>query len=97
MDDVSLPPLHMDKYSRNARLYEFLTQMGHVVSPIFAEDSNDKIESIHVSVSLSIQDITQCTPKTSITPVMQRSKVGDIIGSSENFSSGVVIKFPTIV
>ncbi len=43
----------MTYQDRMERLCNFLVQMGHVVSPIYKEYTQDQIEYIHVQVALS--------------------------------------------
>ena len=94
MTHEPFPPQHMDRWSRNERLYHFLLQMGHVVCPIFAEGSNDRIESLYVSVSC--EQAAQQTAMTGVVPAVKRPQVADIVAPTETLGSGVVIDFPPI-
>ena len=48
-DKMKYPPLHMNIYDRNARLYEFLVSMGHIARPILIPGT-DNIKCINVRV-----------------------------------------------
>lgn len=52
-------PEHMDKYSRNARLYETLKNMGLSVYPIYLDDDPDRID--HFVVSAGCPDVEATT------------------------------------
>ncbi len=79
-------PEHMDRWSRNARLYEKLKGMGVCVTPIPEDHDPTKIREMIVSVDL---------PSDVVAPV-QRSEVGQIVrplgGDRDN-----VVDFPTKV
>ena len=42
---------HMDRWARNARLYETLKAQGLYVEPIYGEGEHGDIEYLHVSVT----------------------------------------------
>ena len=74
-DDEKNPPLHMDKWARNARLYKTLTEMGLFCSPIFIDNDRNKIESISVSVDvLSSSDVNTPVKGPKITKVVTASR-----------------------
>jgi hypothetical protein len=99
-DTMSFAPQHMDRYSRNERLYQFLLSMGLVVSPICSDDDPTKIESLWVSTVLpaaaaEVSDTTEDAAKASVRKVMERTQVGDVVGAAETIRDGVVIEFPS--
>lgn len=83
------PPLHMDKWSRNERLYKTLTEMGLVCSPIFADEKQDKIEALYVSTEVFSLPADVGTP-------VQRSKITKVITTPRSDGSNVV-DFPSVV
>ena len=46
------PPEHMDRWTRNERLYRHLLAMGLVAVPIFEDDDRTRIDHLWVSVDL---------------------------------------------
>ncbi len=83
------PPLHMDKWSRNERLYKKLTEMGLVCSPIFADEKQDRIEALYVSTEVF------SLPADVRLPV-KRPKVTEVVTTPRSDGSNV-IDFPTII
>jgi hypothetical protein len=57
-------PQHMDRYSRNERLYRFLLNMGLVVHPIRIGDDPSKIDHLYVSVEPSADGVGTPTERT---------------------------------
>lgn len=47
-----IAPEHMDRWTRNQRLYESLKGMGLYVTPIFDENDPEKINSMVVAADL---------------------------------------------
>jgi hypothetical protein len=89
-------PEHMDRWSRNHRLYETLKGMGLYVSPIPESDDPTKIREMIVAVDLPSEQATQQATKTGVVDAMEGSKVRDIVRSTE--SAGVnVINFPAVL
>ncbi len=93
----TFPPQHMDKYTRNERLYNFLLQMGHVVSPIFAEGSTDKIEALHVSAELPVEQRAEQTSVAGVRKAVQGAKVANMVTATESLGDGKVILFPSML
>jgi hypothetical protein len=94
------PPKHMDKYSRNERLYRFLLGMGLIVNPIRLTDDLSRIDYLYVTAALSTTEATTANPseagaKTSVVAVMERTEVADIVGASEGYGDRKVIEFPS--
>jgi len=79
----------MDKWSRNERLYRHLVEMGLFCSPIFTDNTGDRIEAIQVSVDLP------AVPTTSVVAPVKRPQIGESITSASGDGSNV-IHFPTI-
>ena len=76
-------PDHMDRWSRNQRLYETLKGMGLFATPIPEPDDPTKIREIIVSADL---------PPDVSAPV-QRPEVGNVIGAPCSDGDNV-INFP---
>ena len=47
-----IAPEHMDRWSRNERLYRYLLGMGLVVDPVFSDAEQTRIDHMVVSVDL---------------------------------------------
>ena len=92
-ENPKYPPLSMDIHSRNIRLYEFLVSMGHIVSPIL-EEGTENIKGIYVTAGLFLNHFSQDSTETSVSSGFQRGKVTDSITATESLGD-VVIKFPT--
>ena len=88
---MKYPPLNMNVYERNARLYKFLINMGHIVSPIFVEGT-ENIKHIYVTAGSFLEHSSQST-ETSIGSSVQRPPITEDISSTET-SRNVVIDFP---
>jgi len=78
-------PQHMDKYSRNERLYSALLGMGLICDPIRNENDPSKIESISVSA-----DEGFVTPYVA-PPVTRSESIDSVVATS---GSENVIDFP---
>lgn len=89
MDEVKFPPQHMDKWSRNERLYKKLTEMGLICNPIFADEAHQMIEAIYVSTG-------EFSVPTSIGMPMKRPKIPGMVGSPRSNSDNVV-NFPPML
>jgi hypothetical protein len=81
------PPLHMDKWSRNERLYQQLLNMGLFCNPIF--NTEGKIEALYVATELPVN-------VTSVGVPMKRTQVAEIVTSAACEGSNVV-NFPTVL
>jgi len=94
-----MTPEHMDRWSRNRRLYETLKGMGLYVSPIFADRDCELIDALYVSVDLAAEkaaeaaSVAQCRVHAPI----ERAEVRDIIRSASRGGDGIVVKFPPII
>lgn len=53
----NISPDHMDKWSRNERLYHYLKEMGLFVIPIYRQDETNSID--HLIVGTSMPDYKQ--------------------------------------
>lgn len=85
-DESPVLPEHMDRWSRNQRLYETLKGMGVYVTPIPEPGDPTKIRQMIVSADL---------PSDVDAPV-ERTKVRDVVGPSA--SDGLnVIDFPPVL
>ena len=94
------PPQHMDKYSRNERLYKHLLGMGLVVTPFPASDHPERIEYMYVSTVLpdaaAIDKGSQKATVTGVREAVKRPQVEDIVGTTKRGGDGVVIDLPPI-
>lgn len=89
-------PDHMDRWSRNLRLYETLKGMGLYVSPIPEPSDPTKIKEMIVSVNLPIQQSAEQSTQGGVVGTVQRSEVRDVIRAAES-SGANVINFPTVL
>jgi hypothetical protein len=88
-------PEHMDRWSRNQRLYETLKGMGLYVSPIPEQDDPTKIREMIVSADLPFEYPAQQPAKSGVVGAIERSEIRDIVTAQE--SAGMnVIDFPSI-
>ncbi len=85
-------PEHMDRWTRNARLYETLKGMGLFVSPIPEPDDPTKIREMIVSADLPS---AEGAAETGIDPVVKRPQVGKVVRSASGGGDNVV-DFPTV-
>jgi hypothetical protein len=93
------PPEHMDKYSRNERLYRFLLGIGLYVVPIRLSDDANHIDYLHVSVTpepATPNRVPEMPAETGVALTVERLEVRDVIRSAECSGDGVVIDLPTI-
>ena len=81
--DSTLPE-HMDRWSRNQRLYETLKGMGLYVSPIPEDHDPTKIREMIVSADL---------PTCGVDVPVERPEVGDVVGPTVR-DAGNVVLFP---
>ena len=94
MSDTHLPE-HMDRWSRNRRLYETLKGMGLYVSPIFADAECTMIDSVLVAADLpacKLEKSDQC----GVVPPVKRAEVEKAVTPASGLRHNVV-DFPTIV
>jgi hypothetical protein len=94
---MSAPLPLMDKWSRNARLYQTLVGMGLVVVPIPFEGDLEKIECLHVSSGLLVQQSAENPAVTSVSDTVERPQVRDVIAAAECSRGGVVVHFPSML
>ena len=92
------PPEHMDKYSRNERLYRFLLSMGLIVNPVRLTDDLSKIDHLYVTVALSANDAafipgSERSSEAGVVGVVERSEVGEIVRPAKG-DGNVVVDFP---
>lgn len=88
---MKYPPLNMNIYERNARLYEFLVSMGHIVSPILIEGT-ENIKHIYVTVGSFLDQPSQST-ETGVGSSIQGLPITQDISTAET-SRDIVIDFP---
>ena len=86
------PPEHMDKHSRNERLYRHLLGMGLVVTPIRETDPL-KIDYLYVSVALPM---SEASAAAGVIKTVERSEVVDIVRSAKDLRDGEVVEFPSV-
>lgn len=82
-------PTHMDKYTRNRRLYETLLGMGLICDPIFADEDCDRIEALYVSAG-------EFSVSRQVSSPLKGSKIIDIVGTPRSYRSDV-IDFPPVL
>ena len=83
------PPLHMDKYSRNQRLFETLVGMGVVCHPIYGPGM--RIEAMYVSADLLSQEAAERCVQFPV----EGPQVGNVVGPT-GLSGNNVVNFPPI-
>jgi len=91
-----LKPDHMDAASRNTRLCKTLRGMGLYVEPIFASDDPERIDYLHVSVTLPTsveQGVSQDATSGPVSMPVTRPDVSESIESTEPGGCDV-IDFP---
>ena len=67
------PPEHMDRWTRNERLYHHLRDMGLFVVPIYSDGECPGIEYLQVAVSMPEVPLSSARkPKKIIEPVSRR-------------------------
>lgn len=97
MSETAPPPLHMDRWSRNERLYHQLLGMGLVVNPIRLSSDPSKIDYLHVSCDLPFtEQAAQGTAECSVRSTVQRDQVADMVATAERSGDGVVIHLPPV-
>jgi hypothetical protein len=89
-------PEHMDRWSRNQRLYETLKGMGLYVSPIPEPGDPTKIREMIVAADLPFEQPTQCAAEAGVVGVMKRSQVRDVVRPAESVGDNV-INFPSVL
>jgi hypothetical protein len=87
--DEPFPPQHMDRWSRNERLYHHLLGMGLVVSPIRSSGDPRRIDYLYVSVALLLaEDATEQTAETGVGGMVKRPKIANIVSTPERLGEG---------
>jgi hypothetical protein len=95
-DNPPLMPEHMDRWTRNQRLYETLKGMGLFVEAVPEPDDNTKIRHLIVSSDLLLtQQPAENTAERGVVRVVQRTEIADVIGTAER-GRGNVIDFPSV-
>lgn len=91
-DDKAKPvlPEHMDRWSRNARLYETLKGMGVFVTPIPEPGDPTKIREMIVAADLPVEQAPQDSAQTGVHAVVKRPKIREVVRSSEGDGDNVV-------
>jgi hypothetical protein len=91
-----MQPEHMDRWSRNARLYETLKGMGLFVSPIPEADDATKINRLVVSADLPwLQGCAEDSAERSVDRAAERSQVAEVVTPTETGRVNV-IDFPAV-
>lgn len=90
-------PEHMDRWSRNRRLYETLKGMGLYVSAIPEPNDPTKIREMIVAVDLpaAAQDAAQQAAEGGVIGAVDRPQIGNVIKAAESGRVNVV-DFPSI-
>lgn len=96
MNDVGVIPEHMDRWSRNQRLYETLKGMGLFVIPIPDAQNPTKIDRIVVAADLPRNEGCEDTAEASVPRAVERPLVGVDIEAAKCSGSNVV-DFPAVV
>jgi hypothetical protein len=95
--DAPLMPEHMDRWSRNQRLYETLKGMGLYVIPIPDSDDPSKIRELRVSAELPLaESVAEHTAQARVVPAVKRPVVGVGVDAAESGRDNV-IDFPTVL
>lgn len=90
-------PQHMDRWTRNERLYRHLLGLGLVVDPVFADEARTQIDHLIVSADLPVTEpVAQQAAQASVHSPMQRTQVGHVITSTERDRDNVV-DFPPVL
>lgn len=92
-----LPPEHMDRWSRNERLYRQLLGLGFYVVPIFADEEHTRIEYLHVSTDSPLQSSAQQPAETGVILPVEGAGISEGFGTTKSVGDGVVINFPSIL
>ena len=94
-------PDHMDRWSRNQRLYETLKGMGLFVSPIPDARDMSRIDYIYVSVDAPSALLREQATETaeaaqdSVVAPVEGSQIGNVVTAAHPFGGGKVIEFPS--
>lgn len=94
MNSIVVPD-HMDRWSRNQRLYETLKGMGLYVSPIPEANDPTRIKEMIVAADLPVQETAEQTAQASVVLAVQGPQVADVVGAAEGAGMNVVL-FPAI-
>jgi len=89
-------PEHMDRWSRNARLYETLKGMGLYVSPIPEPDDPTRIREMIVAADLPAHDAAEQATQASVDLTVKRPEVADVVKTAERGGMNVV-NFPSVL
>jgi hypothetical protein len=89
-------PEHMDRWSRNQRLYETLKGLGLFVSPIPEPNDPTKIKEMIVAADLPFEQTGQGTPETSVLCMMQGPEVRKVVAAADATGENVV-NFPSVL
>lgn len=97
MSEPSLPE-HMDRWSRNRRLYETLKGAGLYVVPVSESDDEARIDYLIVAADLPSfsQSVAENAAQSSIRSTVKGAKVVESVESAEGSGHGVVIDFPAV-
>jgi hypothetical protein len=94
-------PEHMDKWSRNERLYRHLLGLGLVVDPVFEDDDRTQIDYLVVSSVLPSSEsgngIAKQAAVTGVVSPMEGTKVGVVVATAQPQGDRVVVDFPPIL
>ncbi len=87
-----LVPEHMDRWSRNQRLYETLKGMGLFVIPIPEVSDPSRINHLLVSADKPAEN----SAESGVVAMVQGAKISDPVGPPER-ARGNVINFPPVL
>lgn len=94
------PPEHMDKWTRNERVYRFLLGLGLVVTPIFEDHDHTRIKCLVVAAALDhadpVESISEQASQLGIIAPVEGPEIGEGVGSIERGRENVV-DFPPVL
>lgn len=97
------PPQHMDRWSRNARLYRRLLDDGLVVYPVFMSELDKRIDYLCVATALpdgqlpGIEQTSECAQGAAVLGVVSPVKRPEVVESvvTPKRIGDNVVDFPT--
>lgn len=89
-------PEHMDRWTRNERLYRHLLGLGLVVDPVFADEARTQIDHLRVSVDLPRAGVADTTAVAGVVMPMTGTEVGEGFGATTRDGANV-IDFPPVL
>lgn len=84
-------PEHMDRWSRNARVYQFLKGMGLFVCPVPEKDDPTRINHLIVSADLPFAgEVAEDDAKARVCGPAERPKLGNAVQPARGGGDNVV-------